>query len=95
MQKACSCFLDSPRTENDGSIVRGFKINSIKKIRELVGRGELQFAPTALKIIEMDYKIWQRNYYEHIIRNEDSIGKIASYIRNNPAKWQEDEYVLS
>jgi REP element-mobilizing transposase RayT len=36
--------------------------------------------------------IWQRNYYEHIIRNGESYQKIAAYIRNNPAQWQEDEY---
>ena len=39
-------------------------------------------------------KIWQRNYYEHIIRNEESYQKIAAYILNNPAQWQEDEYFL-
>lgn len=27
---------------------------------------------------------WQRNYYEHIIRNEDELNKIRWYIRNNP-----------
>gem|GEM_PF-4101608 len=61
---------------------------------EFFNQGELQFALTtkALKIIEMDYKIWHRNFYEHIIRNEDSFLKILSYIRNNPAQWQEDEY---
>ena len=77
-----------------GSIVRGFKIMTIKKIKELVCKGELQFAltTTALKIIEMEYKIWHRNYHEHIIRNEDSFRKIATYIQNNPANWQEDEY---
>ena len=37
-------------------------------------------------------KFWQRNYYEHIIRNEESYQKIAAYICNNPAQWQEDEY---
>ena len=37
-------------------------------------------------------KFWQRNYYEHIIRNEKSYEKISDYIRNNPAKWQEDRY---
>ena len=77
-----------------GSIVRGFKINTIKKIRDLVCKGELQFAPTAMKIKELDFKIWQRNYYEHIIRNEESHNKIAAYIRNNPANWQEDEYFM-
>jgi putative transposase len=75
-----------------GSVIRGFKINTIKKIRDLVCKGELQFAPTAMKIKEMDFKIWQRNYYEHIIRNAESHNKIAAYIRNNPGNWQEDEY---
>lgn len=36
--------------------------------------------------------IWQRNYYEHIIRNEASYLKIAEYIQTNPLKWQEDIY---
>lgn len=35
-----------------------------------------------------DGKLWQRNYYEHIIRNERSYQTIANYIINNPAKWQ-------
>ena len=75
-----------------GSIIRGFKINTTKKIRDLVCKGELQFAPTAMKIKELDCKIWQHNYYEHIIRNDASLNKIAAYIRNNPANWEEDEY---
>ncbi|MBC8197176.1 MAG: transposase [Candidatus Marinimicrobia bacterium] len=36
--------------------------------------------------------IWQRNYYEHIIRNEKSHQKICDYIRNNPIQWQYDKY---
>ena len=39
-------------------------------------------------------KLWQRNYYEHIIRNEQSHKAIADYIVNNPAKWQEDQFHL-
>lgn len=39
-----------------------------------------------------DGKLWQRNYYEHIIRNESSYQTIAEYIVNNPAKWQEDKF---
>ena len=34
--------------------------------------------------------IWQRNYYEHIIRNAVEFEKIWAYIENNPHKWQED-----
>jgi putative transposase len=36
-------------------------------------------------------KIWERNYYEHIIRNEQSCKRIANYIVNNPKKWEEDK----
>ena len=89
-EKAPNKFISPSGTV--GSIVRGFKINAIKKIREFVGRGELQFAPTALKIKEMDFKIWQRNYYDHIIRSEETQRKIVHYIQNNPGNWQEDEY---
>jgi REP element-mobilizing transposase RayT len=35
---------------------------------------------------------WQRNYYEHVIRNEESLGKIREYIQSNPLKWELDQY---
>ncbi len=37
-------------------------------------------------------KLWQRNYYEHIIRVEKSYHKLSHYIINNPKSWQEDKY---
>ncbi len=37
------------------------------------------------------FPVWQRNYYEHIIRNEDEMNRIREYIIYNPAKWAEDE----
>jgi len=39
-----------------------------------------------------DQKLWQRNYYEHIIRSEDSYLTIAEYIQTNAIKWQKDKY---
>ena len=36
--------------------------------------------------------LWQRNFYDHIIRNEHELQKIRQYITDNPVKWQEDEY---
>ncbi len=36
-------------------------------------------------------KIWQRNYYEHVIRNEESLCRIRQYIHNNPLLWQQDQ----
>ena len=36
-------------------------------------------------------KFWQRNYYEHIIRNEDSLRHLRQYILENPLKWDVDQ----
>ena len=38
-----------------------------------------------------DGKLWQRNYWEHIIRNEKSLEQIANYINENPSKWYQDK----
>lgn len=35
--------------------------------------------------------IWQRNYYDHIIRNEQEYQEIWQYIESNPLKWEEDK----
>ncbi len=35
--------------------------------------------------------VWQRNYYEHIIRNDMDLARIREYIRNNPAAWKTDD----
>lgn len=57
-----------------GAIVRGYK-SSVTKQFGLLGFNE---------------KLWQRNYHEHIIRNEQSYIKISEYITNNPANWDND-----
>lgn len=61
-----------------GSIVRGFKIGVTKWMRQNT----------------VVYEIWQRNYYEHIIRNEQSYHRISDYIINNPAKWADDKFYI-
>lgn len=40
----------------------------------------------------IDKRLWQRNYYEHVIRNEKEYIQIVEYIINNPINWNEDEY---
>jgi REP element-mobilizing transposase RayT len=35
--------------------------------------------------------LWQRNYYEHVIRNDDELQRIREYIINNPLQWADDE----
>lgn len=45
------------------------------------------------KRLRLAVPIWQRNYYEHIIRNEAEWERIRAYIRDNPRRWeQDDEY---
>ncbi len=39
-------------------------------------------------------KLWQRNYYEHVIRTEESFRQISEYIETNPLRWQEDKYYV-
>ena len=36
-------------------------------------------------------RVWQRNYYEHIIRNETELDRITRYIESNPARWADDQ----
>jgi putative transposase len=57
-----------------GSMVRGFKIGVTKWFR----------ANTDV------YTVWQRNYYDHVIRDERSLNRIRWYILENPARWHDD-----
>lgn len=38
----------------------------------------------------LGHTVWQRNYHEHIIRNQESYNLIANYVINNPMTWQQD-----
>jgi REP element-mobilizing transposase RayT len=60
-----------------GSIVQNFKSVSAQRINR-------HCQPNTIKI-------WQRNYYEHIVRNEESLQYIRQYIQNNPLSWQDDQ----
>lgn len=64
-----------------GSIVKGFKIGVTVRVR----------AENILPL-QSEQKIWQRNYYEHIIRNDESYQNISNYIINNPFKWTDDKF---
>ena len=62
-----------------GAIIRGYKSSVTKQINESGSTN-------------IPKKIWQRDYYEHIIRTELSHDRISNYIINNPAKWSEDKF---
>ena len=67
----------SMRPKSIGSLVAGFKSSVTTRINQHRG------TPRA--------PVWQRSYYEHIIRDEKSYVQIAEYIMNNPLQWQLDE----
>jgi REP element-mobilizing transposase RayT len=43
------------------------------------------------RMVTFNGKLWQRNYYEHVIRDDWELKSIREYIRYNPQKWDEDE----
>ena len=59
-----------------GSLVAGFKSTVTKRINQM------RCTP--------GQPVWQRNYYEHVIRNERELDAVRQYIVDNPARWPED-----
>jgi putative transposase len=59
-----------------GAMLRSFKSAAARRVNEL------RHTPRAA--------VWQRNYYERVIRNEDELSGIRDYIHLNPLKWELD-----
>lgn len=58
-----------------------------------LGRIMAYFKYQSTKLIDLKHqKLWQRNYYEHIIRDNIAYQNISNYIQNNPAKWNDDKF---
>jgi putative transposase len=60
-----------------GRVVAYLKYQSTTRINDLRGTPGI--------------RVWQRNYYEHIIRDAASLNRIRTYIVNNALKWQQDQ----
>lgn len=65
------------RSGSLGAIVGNFKSVTARRINEI------RKTPGA--------PVWQRNYYEHIVRNENEMEHIRNYIINNPTNWNMDD----
>jgi REP element-mobilizing transposase RayT len=76
---------DMVKNKTIGDMVAAFKSKTtVEYIRGVKALGWQPF----------DNKLWQRNYYEHIIRNEQSYHTISEYINNNPVKWADDKFYI-
>jgi REP element-mobilizing transposase RayT len=78
LQRAPTTFerFGKPTSDSIPTIVRLFKSATARRINEHRG------TPGA--------PVWQRNYYEHVIRNEDSLTMVRRYIAENPLRWHLD-----
>ncbi len=68
--------LRGPRPKSISALLAGFKSAVTKQINQI------RRTPSV--------PVWQRNYYEHVIRNEHELTRIRQYIANNPAQWALD-----
>ena len=68
--------LFGPERQSVGAIVRAFKSAVTRRARMDLGH---------------QGPVWQRNYYEHIIRNDREFLRARDYIAGNPERWEEDK----
>jgi REP element-mobilizing transposase RayT len=78
-EAGCRAFVSPADTV--GAIVRGVKAASTSRIRRLSARPDIQ--------------VWQREYHDHVIRDERDLSRIREYIETNPLKWEQDRYYLA
>ena len=85
--------------------IHGIIIVGAQLIASNANQGVINHTPTLRQIIRSfkaastysirknghEYFAWQRNYYEHIIRNETDLNNIRKYIIDNPINWDKDE----
>ncbi len=45
-----------------------------------------------IRTAQPQLKVWQRSFYDYVVRGEDDFREVWTYINNNPARWIEDEY---
>ena len=70
-------------TSHIGNIIGAFKSITTSKYIQNVKKNDWK---------PFEQRIWQRNYYEHIIRDESAYLHIANYIQTNPERWIDDCY---
>jgi REP element-mobilizing transposase RayT len=87
--------LHSPYNISESQNRRDVCNTSLRSASQTIGaitRGYKSSVTKQLNSFNIGVAIWQRNYYEHIIRNEISYQNISNYIINNPQKWAEDKF---
>lgn len=84
--------FESP-SQTIGAIVRGYKGATTKRIKNInrqYGEDGINI-PANTSPLDLTQSIWQRDYYDIIVRDEKAYANITNYILNNPQKWQDDK----
>ena len=66
-----------PPPHSLGALLAGYKAAVTKRINQVRGMPGMS--------------VWQRNYWEHVIRNDADMDRIREYIAHNPARWADDQ----
>lgn len=76
---------------SDTRAIRESPLHGRSIISKMVGYLKMNASKEFHKTLP-DKNIWQRNYHDHIIRDENEYFYIAEYIQTNPGKWAEDRF---
>ena len=88
---AIFAFIDVPAQADMSIPIGGFQNAPAGSLGVIVGRYKTAVTTRLNKLRRSTgAKVWQRGYYERIVRNERQLQATRQYIINNPARWAED-----
>jgi putative transposase len=85
-----SKFVRKPKSIS--SFVGGFKSSVTTKINDLIDNNPDKHLFPSLGKFSKQNKLWQPNYHDHIIRDENEYHRIYQYIATNSSRWREDKF---
>ena len=74
----------APTVEEFGQPVAGSLPTIVRSFKSAVTRDWRLIA------VDPDYPVWQRNYYEHVVRDREELNHLRQYISHNPMMWNSD-----
>jgi len=94
---------DYSDTQVDQYVIMPNHVHILLSVNKNSENGRLRIAPTANISVtiqqfkrriskQIGFSLWQKSFYDHIIRDEEDYQNHLKYIEENPAKWAEDEY---
>ena len=72
------------------NVIRPYGLGNYTIVQTIFDRGIYEMVKDGI-LPPFDKQIWQRSFYDHVIRNRDDYNEIYEYIYENPMKWQFDQ----